>query len=154
MTACLWADLLLGLGQNEPIPLFVLHALDKSAELCVFVRFFSLPLSLCLCCTICVSSSGFTAWFLAQSVDADSSQQTCWHAPEWAPRFWDFSPVLLSGCWRCRPWFFSIWPCGSETRSSPAPRSVSARVRSGTAQSGKGTFYSETPSPVPAAARW
>lgn len=108
----------------------------------------------CLCWAICVSSSGFTAWLLALSVDADSSQQTCWHAPEWAPRFWGFSPVLLSGCWRCRPWFFSIWPYGSETRSSPAPRSVSVRARSGSAQSGKGTFYSETPSPVPAAARW
>lgn len=33
--------------QNKPTPLFVLHAVDKSAELCVFVRFF-LFLSVCV----------------------------------------------------------------------------------------------------------
>lgn len=99
-------------------------------------------------------SSQFMAWSLALFVDADSSQRTCWRAPGWGPQFWDFSPVLPTGCWRCPLWSVSTWPYGSETRSSPAPRSVWVRVRSGSVQSEKGIFYSETPFRVRVAARW
>ena len=99
-------------------------------------------------------SLSLMAWSLALFVGADSSQRTCWRAPGWGPQFWGFSPVLLTGCSRCRPWSVSIWPCGSETRSSPAPRSVWVRARSASVRSGKGTFYSETPFRARAAARW
>jgi len=125
----------------------VLHAFNESVEDRVNKCFFFFL-------HIRDVSSEFMACSLALSVGADSSQRTCWRAPGWAPRFWDSSPALRSGCWRFRLWSVSTWPCGSETRSSPAPRSVSARARSASAQSEKGTFYSETPFQVPAAARW
>ncbi len=92
----------------------------------------------------------FMACCPVRSVDVDSAPRTCWHAREWAPRFWGSWRAPRICCWRCRLWSVSIWPCGSGTRFWPGPRWVWARARSASARWGTNTSYSETPSRVPA----